>query len=245
MRLDLALVARGLARSRSHARQMLEAGRVTLDGVVAVKPAALVGDGAVIGVEPDPYVSRAAHKLLGALDESGVAVSGRVVDAGASTGGFTQVLLERGATAVYAVDVGHDQLAPGVRADPRVIAIEGLNLRELALADVGGLPVDLVVADVSFISLTLLLDRLFAVLTPAGSALVLVKPQFEVGRAQLDSHGVVIGEPARVGAVENVVACARRLGWNLVWSAPSVLTGEKGNREVFCLFRTAGQTSAD
>ena len=236
MRLDLALVARGLARSRSHARQLIDAGAVEVAGVAVVRASAQVGTDAEIAVRADPYVSRAAHKLIHALDGSGLVVSGRVLDAGASTGGFTQVLLERGADLVYAVDVGHGQLADVVRRDARVVVAEGRNVRELTLDDVGGSPVDLVVADLSFISLTLVLDRLFGVLAPGGAALVLVKPQFEVGRGKLDSHGVVVSEPARLEAVQAVVDHAVRLGWRLAWSGPSGLPGEKGNKEVFCLF---------
>jgi len=237
MRCDLALVERGLARSRSHARQLIETDRVRIEGIDHVKPATQVGPDSVIGVRQDPYVSRAAHKLIHALDECGTLVVGRALDAGASTGGFTQVLLERGASLVYAVDVGHDQMAPLVRLDPRVVVEEGVNLRDLTLGHVDSEPVDLVVADVSFISLRLILDRLFSVLREDGYALVLVKPQFEVGRKGLDSHGVVADERVRIQAVESVVERARELGWSLAWSAPSALTGEKGNQEVFCLFQ--------
>jgi len=236
MRCDLALVERGLARSRSHARQLIETGRVRIGETCHVKPATQVGSDTLIEVREDPYVSRAAHKLIHALDGCGVKVSGRGLDAGASTGGFTQVLLERGASLVYAVDVGHGQMAESLRRDPRVVVEEGVNLRDLTRDHVGGEPVDLVVADVSFISLRLILDRLFSVLREDGYALVLVKPQFEVGRAGLDSHGVVTDERTRHRAVESVVDRAHELGWSLAWSAPSALTGEKGNQEVFCLF---------
>ena len=239
MRLDLALVARGLARSRSHARQLIEAGRVEIPGVGTVRASAQISDDAQVRVDVDPYVSRAAYKLIHALDDCGLDVAGRVLDAGASTGGFTQVLLERGASQVYAVDVGHDQMAEVVRQDPRVVATEGFNVRALGLAQVDDEPVDLVVADLSFISLRLVLGPLFGVLRRDGAALVLVKPQFEVGRAGLDAHGVVVSEQARVKAVDAVVADAAGLGWALAWSGPSRLPGEKGNQEVFCLFRPA------
>ena len=237
MRLDLALVERGLARSRSHARQLIDAGKVTVTGAALVKAALPVREDTTIDVDVDPYVSRAAYKLTAALESTGLIVTGRVLDAGASTGGFTQVVLERGAEMVYAVDVGHGQMATPIRDDPRVVLREGLNLRDLSLGDVGGEPVDLVVADVSFISLTLILGRLFAVLRPDGVALVLVKPQFEVGRAGLDSHGVVADRVASLQAVERVVRCAENLGWALTWSAPSILPGQAGNVEFFCLFR--------
>ena len=244
MRCDLALVERGLARSRSHARQLIDTDRVRIEGISHVKPATQVDPSTVIEVRQDPYVSRAAHKLTHALDDCGVRVVGRALDAGASTGGFTQVLLERGASVVYAVDVGHDQMAEAVRLDPRVVVEEGVNLRDLTLEHVDSEPVDLVVADVSFISLRLILDRLFGVLRADGYALVLVKPQFEVGRAGLDSHGVVADERVRAHAVESVIDRARELGWSLAWSAPSALMGEKGNQEVFCLFTKSPDLSS-
>ncbi len=235
VRLDVALVAAGLARSRGQAAELIRAGRVFVDGVPCRKPAQRLDPGAVPALdgEADPWVSRAAHKLLGALDASGVSVPARVLDAGASTGGFTQVLLARGAERVYAVDVGHDQLAPVVRADPRVSVREGLNLRALTMADLDGAPVDLVVADVSFISLTLLVEPLLGVLTPSGEALLMVKPQFEVGRAALDSHGVVSDTRVAAHAVDAVVDAAARVGWSCVWRGESPLQGASGNREWF------------
>jgi 23S rRNA (cytidine1920-2'-O)/16S rRNA (cytidine1409-2'-O)-methyltransferase len=184
----------------------------------------------------DHYVSRAAHKLAGALAVSGSAVPARVLDAGASTGGFTQVLLEAGAEKVYAVDVGHGQLVASLRADPRVIVRERLNLRELTLDHLDGQPVGLVVADVSFISLKLLLAPIFSVLTPDGRALLLVKPQFEVGRGGLDDHGVVRDARRREQAVVEVIEAAQALGWQAVWQARSQLPGESGNVEFFVEF---------
>ncbi len=236
MRLDLALVAQGQARSRSHARQLIDAGRVSLDGSPTVKPSTAVDASSSIHVDADHYVSRAAHKLIRALDESGLAVPARVLDAGASTGGFSQVLLERGAEEVYAVDVGHSQMAESIAQDPRVRLREGLNLRDLTLADVDREPVGLAVADVSFISLTLITEPILAVLSPQGQALLMVKPQFEVGREHLDSHGVVRDEAARRAAVDSVVVKARSLGWRLDWQGESGLPGERGNRETFSLF---------
>ena len=160
----------------------------------------------------------------------------RVLDAGASTGGFTQVLLEAGAERVYAVDVGHDQLVPVLRDDPRVVVRERLNLRDLTLADLEDERVDLVVGDVSFISLKLLLEPLFAVLRPRGEALLLVKPQFEVGRAGLDDRGVVRDEALRERAVAGIVEAAATLGRQPAWQGESGLPGESGNREYFVHF---------
>lgn len=199
-RLDVELVRRCLARSRRRAADLVAAGRVEVAGAVATKPAQPVApdeDVRVHGTDRPEYVSRAAHKLVGALDELARLAPGavdpagaRCLDAGASTGGFTQVLLERGAAHVWAVDVGHDQIAPEVAADPRVTVREGLNVRALTVDDVGE-PVDLVVADLSFISLTVALPALLAVTRPGASLLVMVKPQFEVGRERLGSSGVV------------------------------------------------------
>ena len=190
-RLDLELVARGLARSRSQAQALISAGQVTVDGEVVRRAAAAVPPAAVVEARTDPYVSRGAHKLAGALDDLDLAVPARALDAGSSTGGFTQVLLERGCRQVVAVDVGTGQLAEPLRSDPRVRLFEQTNLRELTLAHVDQQPVGLVVADVSFISLTLLLRPLTAVTAPDGALLLLVKPQFEVGRERLGPGGVV------------------------------------------------------
>ncbi|WP_233557945.1 TlyA family RNA methyltransferase [Tessaracoccus antarcticus] len=233
MRLDLALVSRGLARSRNHAATLIRTGRVSVDGAAVTRASRLVTDQSVIHADADRWVSRAALKLLGALEESGTPVGARVLDAGASTGGFTQVCLERGAERVYAIDVGHDQLVPELRSDPRVVVREGLNLRNLVLDDVDGEPVDLVVGDVSFISLTLVLEPLLSVLAPGGSALLLVKPQFEVGRHLLGGGGVVRDPALRQAAVDAVVDAAMTLGWACDWWAESILPGTSGNVEFF------------
>lgn len=233
VRLDAALVSRGLARSRGHASDLIAAGAVHVNGALARKASAKVSDADAIVAASDHYVSRAAHKLIGALDASQTAVRGRVLDAGASTGGFTQVLLERGAEHVYAIDVGHDQLVPLLRDDPRVTVHEGLNLRDLTLAAVGGAPVDLLVADVSFISLTLLVAPMLACLAPTGTALLMVKPQFEVGRGHLDSHGVVTDPILAERSVQHVLDAAASVGWRCDWRGESPLPGASGNREFF------------
>ena len=233
MRLDVALADRGLARSRTHAQRLIAQGRVRLDGAAATRAATPVGPGAELAVDEDRYVSRAAHKLLGVLEPSGVQIPPRVLDAGASTGGFTQVVLERGAGRVYAVDVGHGQLAPALRSDPRVVVIERTNLRDLTPAHVESEPVGLVVADVSFISLRLILAPMLSVLAADGEALLLVKPQFEVGRAGLDGHGVVRDPKLRQGALDQVVADAEALGWRSAWTGESPLPGAAGNIEYF------------
>lgn len=208
-----------------------------MNGAAVLRPATSVAHGDQIAVsQPDHFVSRAAHKLAGALAASGISVPARVLDAGASTGGFTQVLLEAGAQRVYAVDVGHGQLVDALRQDRRVVVRERLNLRELTVADLDNVVVDLVVADVSFISLKLLLRPLFAVLGDSGRALMLVKPQFEMGRSALDDHGVVRDLGLRERAVREVIEAAENLGWQAAWRGESQLPGESGNVEYFVEF---------
>lgn len=232
MRLDKLLVDRDLVRSRTRAQALVSDGQVSVDGVVVDKPNKDVREDARIEVIDDGWVSRAAHKLLGALDGSGVEVHGRALDAGASTGGFTQVLLARGVDQVYAVDVGHGQLDESLREDPRVVVREGLNLRDLTLADVGGEPVDVVTADVSFISLTLVMEPILSVLKPDGVAILLVKPQFELGKkTRKVKGGVVRSESLRAEAIQGVVDEGYRLGWMPTWQADSILPGQDGNVE--------------
>lgn len=236
-RLDVELAARGLARSRSHARELIDNGRVLVNDRPVAKPAMIIDDHDQLALtQPDPYVSRAAYKLLGALDDLGIEVPGSALDAGASTGGFSQVLLERGCRQVIAVDVGHDQLDPLLRNDPRVINYEGTNLRDLEPGLIGGRSVGLVVADVSFISLTLLLPGLTSVIEPGGSLLTMIKPQFEIGRELLGKGGVVRSEHHRQHAVRTVVAAAADLGWRPRRAARSRLPGPAGNLEYFVLF---------
>jgi len=234
-RLDVALVASGSVTTRHRAQLAIAGGRVRVNGVTAVKPSQPVTPDDEIAVDEDPWVSRAAHKLLGALDDAQLAVPTRCLDAGASTGGFTQVLLTRGAGRVYAVDVGHGQLAPEVAGDARVTARQGVNVKDLTLADLDGEPVGLIVADLSFISLTLVLPTLLPLVK--GDALLLVKPQFEVGKGKLGGSGVVRDERLRTQAVDGVAAAAASLGWREVWRGPSRLPGAHGNVEYFIHMR--------
>jgi 23S rRNA (cytidine1920-2'-O)/16S rRNA (cytidine1409-2'-O)-methyltransferase len=243
-RLDRALVERGLARSRSHAQAMIAAGQVSVNDVVADRASTSVGARDRLVASPDPYVSRGAHKLLGALDDLGLEVAGRALDAGASTGGFTQVLLERGCGRVYAVDVGTDQLAPALRADPRVAVRERTNLRELTLDQLEGDPVDLVVADLSFIPLSLVLERLVAVARPDADVVLLVKPQFEVGRSRLGKNGVVREPSLRREAVRAVSEHAENLGWPVRRCVRSRHPGPTGNVEFF-VWLQRGPTGPD
>lgn len=241
MRLDLELVARGLARSRAHAQAMISSGNVRVDGAVTRRAATRVDATSQIEATSDHYVSRGAHKLAAALDDLGLTVPRRALDAGASTGGFTQVLLERGCQQVIAVDVGTDQLAEGLRADPRVRWLPQTNLRDLTLAHVDRTPVDLVVADVSFISLTMLVAPLIEVTAADGELLLLVKPQFEVGRERLSPSGVVTDDGLRREAVDRVVAAAEGHGWTAEAVVPSRIPGATGNRELFVLLRRRGR----
>lgn len=237
-RLDRELVARGIVASRTRAAREIAAGRVSVNGAAVTKPAAEVADSDEIAVsDPDPWVARSAHKLLGAFDDFGIRrLDGlSALDAGASTGGFTQVLLSRGIAEVWAVDVGHDQLADPLRADPRVRVREGLNLRALPASDVPA--VDLVVADVSFISLRLILTPLLGAVRPGGELLLMVKPQFELARSALDKHGVVVRAADRRRAIESVLAALAEAGARVTDIAASALPGPSGNREYFLRVR--------
>ena len=236
-RLDQALVARGLARSRTHAASLISEGRVTSDGQVLSKASLQVEDSkdlAVEQTEQDSYVSRAGHKLAGALDAfPAITVAGkRCLEAGASTGGFTDVLLRRGAAHVVAVDVGHGQLVPQLRDDPRVEVHEGLNVRYMSAGDIGG-TVALTVADLSFISLTLVVLPLALSTEPGGDLVLMVKPQFEIGKDRLGRTGVVNSERERRMAVEKVANAALDAGVDLCGLAASPLPGQDGNVEYF------------
>jgi len=238
MRLDRVLVERGIARSRAQAQSLIADGVVTLDGRVTLRAAADVGpeSSVVLTVPIDHYVCRAAHKLAGALDvcaHLGLDVTHRrALDAGASTGGFTQVLLELGAANVVALDVGHDQLAPQIAADPRVTVREGVNVRDLDPADPDA-GVSLVVADLSFISLELVIAPLVGWCAPPADLVLMVKPQFEVGRALLGAGGVVRDARHRAAAVSRVADAMTREGLVLHHVARSSLPGSTGNVEFF------------
>ncbi|QNO36563.1 TlyA family RNA methyltransferase [Protaetiibacter sp. SSC-01] len=241
-RLDAELVRRGLARSRAIAVEAIAQGLVTVDGAPAAKASLRVGADAELAVAgADHYVSRGAHKLIGALDAFGVDPSGRVcLDAGASTGGFTQVLLERGAARVFAVDVGHGQLVREMRENPRVANLEGQNLRHLtrespaflsyrAELALSGWPT-LVVGDLSFISLTQVLHPLLALAEPDADLLLLVKPQFEVGRGGI-KEGIVRDRARRQEAASTVLWSAWDAGLGALGIVDSPIPGGSGNRE--------------
>jgi 23S rRNA (cytidine1920-2'-O)/16S rRNA (cytidine1409-2'-O)-methyltransferase len=244
LRLDAELVRRGLARSREHASELIAAKRVKVSGALATKPATGVTTDVALVVLEDPgrpdYVSRGGHKLAGALtafESLGLVVEGRrCLDAGASTGGFTDVLLRHGAAEVVAVDVGYGQLAWSLRQDPRVQVHDRTNVRELTTGQIGG-PVDLVVGDLSFISLLLVLDALLGVTKPDGDLALMVKPQFEVGKDRVGKGGVVRDHALRSEAVTSVAQAAAERGWGARAVTTSPLPGPAGNVEFFLWLR--------
>lgn len=241
-RLDAELVRRGLARSREQASTLITEGKVTIGGMVASKPATgVAADAAIVvrGGDDDPgWASRGAHKLLGALEEfTDLSVAGkRCLDAGASTGGFTDVLLRRGAGTVVAVDVGRGLLDWRLRTDDRVVVVDRTNARNLTPERIGG-QVDLIVADLSFISLRLVLPALAACALPGADLLPMVKPQFEVGKERLGSGGVVRDPALRAEAVLEVLAAAEELGLHAHGVVASPLPGPSGNVEYFVRLR--------
>ncbi|HSF95752.1 MAG TPA: TlyA family RNA methyltransferase [Thermohalobaculum sp.] len=240
MRLDQRLVDLGLAESRARARALVEAGAVSVDGAPARKPSQAVDAAAEVAVagDPDPWVSRAGQKLAHALEEFGLTPRGVALDVGASTGGFTQVLLARGAERVFALDVGHGQLHPRLAADPRVVSLEGVNARDIPDGTVP--PVDWIVADVSFISLEKALPAALALAKPGAVLVALIKPQFEAGPGAVGKGGI-LRDPAIHAAV-----CARigdwltGLGWQVTGIVPSPIEGGDGNREFLIAARISG-----
>jgi 23S rRNA (cytidine1920-2'-O)/16S rRNA (cytidine1409-2'-O)-methyltransferase len=232
-RLDQLLVAQGLAPSRERARALILAGQVTVDGrVVSKAGTAIPTEAAIALVKPDhPYVGRGGIKLAHALDTFAIDPAGRrALDVGASTGGFTDVLLRRGAISVVALDVGHGQLDWGLRNDPRVIVKEGVNARALAPDDVPH-AVSLVTIDVAFISLTYILPSLPPFLEPRADIVALVKPQFEAERGEIGKHGVITDPAVHEAAVARVTAAAIDIGYSRIAMTPSPITGATGNRE--------------
>ncbi len=251
IRVDAELVRRKLARSRAEAADLIHSGHVLLDGMVVAKPARQMDPAqALLVMESarDDYASRGAHKLIGALDylgDNAPQIKGvRALDAGASTGGFTDVLLRRGAAEVIAVDVGYGQLAWRLREDPRVIVMERTNVRHLTPEMVAPAP-DLVVGDLSFISLTLVIPALARVASDSADFLLMVKPQFEIGKERLGAGGVVRHSRDHVETVEKVANSAREAGLSVLAVAPSPLPGPAGNVEYFVHMKAGGTDLGD
>jgi 23S rRNA (cytidine1920-2'-O)/16S rRNA (cytidine1409-2'-O)-methyltransferase len=244
-RLDIELVVRSLARSRSHAAQLITESRVLVSGRLATKSSMKVEPETEISLTAgQDYVSRAGRKLSDAIDAFGIEISGDCLDAGASTGGFTQVLLQRGATSVVAVDVGHDQLAAELLADPRVINVENQNLRELDPEKLKSLigfepKFSWFVADLSFISLTLVIDNLKK-LAPAAQGILLVKPQFEVGKHSLNASGIVTDWRDRHRALVQVTDAVSDLGYEISAAMRSSILGTHGNTEYLMWINPTG-----
>ena len=238
VRLDQLVVERALAPSRERARALILAGVVTVNGAIVSKAGTQIDVDAVVAlIAPDhPYVGRGGLKLAHALDTFGISVEGReALDIGASTGGFTDVLLQRGATRVVALDVGHGQLDWTLRNDPRVVTREHCNARHLTLQDLPG-PVDIVVIDVSFISLRQILPSVPPLVRPGADVVALVKPQFEAGRAEV-RKGIIHDAAVHARVLEEVAAAAAAVGLRRVASTPSPITGQKGNVELLLHLR--------
>ncbi|HKN00521.1 MAG TPA: TlyA family RNA methyltransferase [Candidatus Binataceae bacterium] len=241
-RLDAEMARRGLAESRETARRLVMAGRVRVNSRPADKPDLRVSPEtviAIVGSDPE-YASRGAYKLVAALDHFGVAVEGRrALDVGASTGGFTDVLLKRGAVHVVALDVGYGQLVDRIRTDARVTVLDRTNIR---LVRAEGLPYrpDLITIDTSFISLKLVLPAVLALAAPKAEIIALVKPQFEVGKGKVGKGGIVRDEALRQNALEGILSFASELGLQVAGSIDSPIEGAKGNREFLAVMRFEG-----
>jgi 23S rRNA (cytidine1920-2'-O)/16S rRNA (cytidine1409-2'-O)-methyltransferase len=239
IRLDLALEQRGLVQSRARARDAVLRRTVRVNGEFVSKPSQLVAETDRVELD-DPagrYVSRAALKLIAGLDAGPIDPTGKVcLDVGASTGGFTQVLVERGAAKVYAVDVGHGQLHPSIQALENVTSLEGFNARDLTDRFIPE-PVDLLVCDISFVSVTKVLAAALALCRPGADAIILIKPQFEVGRDNVGKGGIVTDPAATAQARDGVIAFMTAEGWTVQQSLPSPITGGDGNKEIVALFR--------
>ena len=238
IRLDLLLVQRGLAATRSQAQDLIRRGVVQLRGAAALKSGVEVAfDEPVAVTETKRYVARSAWKLIAALDHFALSPEGRTcLDAGASTGGFTQVLLERGAARIFAVDVGRDQLHPSLKGDARIVSMEGLDARALTPAHFGA-PIEAITCDVSFISLTKVLPAILPLAERGAWLVALAKPQFEAGRAAIGKGGIVKDEAAKRQAVERVSACIEAAGWRICGTLASPVIGQDGNEETLVAAR--------
>jgi 23S rRNA (cytidine1920-2'-O)/16S rRNA (cytidine1409-2'-O)-methyltransferase len=239
IRLDLALEQRGLLPSRARARDAILRGTVSVNGITASKPHQMVAreDRLELSDPAANYVSRAALKLVAGLEASGIDPAGKTcLDVGASTGGFTQVLMERGASRIYAVDVGHEQFHARLRGSDRIVSMEGVNARDLTLAMIPE-PIDLLVSDISFVSVIKVLEAPLALCTPEADAVILFKPQFEVGRQNVGKGGIVTDQAAIDTALADVIAFMAAQGFAHRLSVPSPIAGGDGNMETVLVFR--------
>lgn len=234
-RLDKLIFERGLVSTRSQAKSLIEKGDVKVDGVVIKKAGALVSENSAIEVIGPRFVGRGAFKLLKALEEFNPEIRNKIfLDVGASTGGFTEVLLENGASKVYAIDVGRDQLATKLRLDPRVVNLEGQNIKNLSSLDELA---DGAVVDLSFISLTKVLSAISTLLKPEGELIALIKPQFEAGPERIPKDGIIKDERVREEILSEVLQYAEKNGWSLLKKIPSPIEGKAGNKEYLAHFK--------
>lgn len=246
MRLDLYIMSNGLAGSREKAKELIKSGNVSVDGKVTEKPAFEVTDANTIEVSGDTlkYVGRGGLKLEEAVTRFGLDLNGKVcIDIGASTGGFTDCMLQNGAALVYAVDVGHDQLDRKLLQDSRVISMEGSDIRKLSATDFES-PPDFISADVSFISLKLILPKISELLPESGEAAVLIKPQFEAGRSAIGKNGVVKDRKAHIRVLEEIVLFCPSVGLSVQGIVPSPIAGGSGNREYLAHLKKGGENSS-
>lgn len=244
-RLDAELVSRGIARSRARAKEMIASGSVTVNGAEAKKASLEVSEGDIIeSSEQELYVGRGAFKLEKAVEVFGIDLTGKVcLDIGASTGGFTDFMLRHGAARVIAVDVGHGQLAPSLRSDSRVTDLEGTDIRSLSVQDIGG-QVDFICADVSFISLKMILPKAYELLRDGSCAAVLIKPQFEAGRSAVGKNGVVKDKKAHVRVLSELHSFAAETGFSPQGYTFSPVRGGSGNIEYLALLRKSDEPPA-
>ncbi len=240
MRIDAFLFENGYFESREKAKKAIAEGRISYKGRTVTKPSSEIGDASELQILPSEfteYVGRGGRKLEKALDDFAVSAEGMcVADIGASTGGFTDCILRRGAARVFAIDIGHGQLHPSLRSDPRVVNIEGVNARNVTTDHTGGEPVDIAVCDLSFISQTLVIPAVTGILKSGGSFITLVKPQFEVGRDNIAKNGIVKSEKARLDAVARVIACSEENGFLHKGTIESPIKGGSGNTEYLAYF---------
>lgn len=241
MRADVLLVQKGLVPSRQKAQELIKSGKVTVNGKIVAKPSQDLSEDSDIKCESgSEFVGRGGYKLKAALDTFQIDVSRlTVADIGASTGGFCDCLLQRGAKKIYAVDVGHDQLAPSIKFNSRVISLEGVNAKELNF-QLFGEKVDFLTADLSFISLTILFDKFREVLKDDAGAVILIKPQFEAGKSNIGKNGIVKDPKVHLSVLKNVVSSAQKSGFKVCGLMKSPITGGDGNSEFLLYLRTSG-----